>query len=184
MNDSALPPTQTNTTPVASDDLAGTPQDLAAFKHAFRRHAAGVAIITALQSDGTPVGFTATSLASLSAVPPLATFNMARTASAWPAIAETERVVIHILGARNRAVAEKMSGEHSQRFVGDHWYPGPHGLPVIKDVTSWMVGRITVRANVHSSAVVIVQIEEGGMGEDDVPLLYHERTYLTLGDPA
>jgi flavin reductase (DIM6/NTAB) family NADH-FMN oxidoreductase RutF len=109
---------------------------------------------------------------------------MARTASAWPAIAETERVVIHILGARNRAVAEKMSGEQSQRFVGDHWYPGPHGLPVIRDVTSWMVGRITVRANVHSSAVVIVQIEEGGMGEDDVPLLYHERTYLTLGNPA
>ncbi|HEV7567609.1 MAG TPA: flavin reductase family protein [Microbacteriaceae bacterium] len=184
MNDSSLPPAQTTAAPGASDDLAGTPKDLAAFKHAFRRHAAGVAIITALQPDGTPVGFTATSLASLSAVPPLATFNMARSASAWPAIAESERVVIHILGARNRAVAERMSGEHAQRFAGDHWYPGPYDLPVLKDVTSWMIGRIVERIHVHNSAVVIVQIEEGGMGEDDVPLLYHERTYLTLGDPA
>jgi flavin reductase (DIM6/NTAB) family NADH-FMN oxidoreductase RutF len=168
----------------AAPSLEGDPNapaDLAAFKHAFRRHAAGVAVITALRSDGTPVGFTATSLASLAAVPPLATFNMARSASAWPAIVESDRVVIHLLGARNRAVAEKMSGPNEQRFEGDHWHVGPHGLPVLNDVTSWMVGRIIQRIPVHNNAVVVVQIEEGGAGVDDEALLYHERTYRVPG---
>ena len=151
--------------------------DLVAFRQAFRRHAAGVAIVTAQGEDGTPVGFTATSLASLAAVPPLATFNMALSASSWPAIAETDRVVIHTLGVRNREVAQILSGDNQQRFLGDHWYRGPHGLPIIKDVTAWMVGRIVERFPVHNSAVVVVQIEEGGFGAEDEPLLYHERRY-------
>ena len=165
--------------PLVADPNA--PDDLAAFKHAFRRHAAGVAAITTLTPGGTPVGFTATSLASLSAVPPLATFNMARSASSWAAIAVADRVVIHMLGVHNRAVAEKLAGPHADRFVGEHWQPGPYDLPVLNDVTSWMIGHIVERVSVHNSALVVVQIEGGGMGADDDALLYYERTYRVPG---
>ena len=48
------------------------------FREMFRRHAAGVAIITVNYQDQ-PYGFTATSVASLSAQPPRFTFNMARS---------------------------------------------------------------------------------------------------------
>ena len=112
--------------PVPHDE---EPDGLAAFKHAFRRHAAGVVVVTALTPEGKPVGFTATSLASLAAVPPLATFNMARTASAWPAIAGTDYVAIQTMGARTRHLAERMSGDHALRFDGDHWFEGPARHP-------------------------------------------------------
>lgn len=158
------------------------PRDVAAFKQAFRRHAAGVAIVTAVRPDGKPVGFTATSLASLAAVPPLASFNMARTASAWPAVAETDFVVIHMLGVRNRAVAELMAADNSLRFVGGHWRPGPHGIPVINDVTGWMLGRIVERVPVHNNAVIVVQIEDGELGDPDEALVYHERSFRRPGD--
>lgn len=151
--------------------------DVAAFKQAFRRHAAGVAIVSARDTDGTPVGFTATSLASLAAVPPLATFNMARTSSAWHAVENTDHVAIHILGASDRGLARKLAADAAQRFDGDHWYAGPHDLPVLKDVTAWLIGRIVERVPVANNAVVAVQIEQGGLGQDDVPLLYHERSY-------
>lgn len=186
--------TETNSTPpVDSSDTSGparldiqaqTPDDLVAFKQAFRRHAAGVAVITALSPEGVPVGFTATSLASLSAVPPIATFNMARSASAWRAVSETDRVVIHMLGSRNRAIAELMAADATKRFEGDHWHVGPHGLPVIDGVTAWMTGTIIGRMPLHNNAVVAVQIEEGALGEDDEALLYHERTFRLLGDNA
>lgn len=167
-----------NASPDPTDGrTADATPDLAAFRQTFRRHAAGVAIVTALRPDGTPVGFTATSLASLAAVPPLATFNMALSASSWPAIAETDRVVIHTLGVRNKAAAEKLAGDNASRFDGEHWYTGPHGLPIIKDTTAWMVGRILDRFTVHNSAVVVVQIEQGALGPEDEPLLYHERRY-------
>lgn len=155
---------------------------LSALKLAFRRHAAGVAVVTGRRPDGIPVGFTATSLASLAAVPPLATFNMARISSAWPAIEGTDHVLIHLLGARNRAVAERMSGPHDDRFDGDHWAPGPLGLPLLRGVPAWMLGRIEQRVPAHDNAVVIVRIEDGGLGDEDEALLYHERRYHVPGE--
>lgn len=130
-----------------------------------------------MHPDGTPAGFTATSLASLAAHPPLATFNMARIASAWPAIESTERVIIHLLGVRNQAVAHRLSGPHADRFTGDHWRAGPHGLPLLNDVTAWMVGRIIERVPVADAAIVAVEIEQGALGGPDDALIYHERRY-------
>jgi flavin reductase (DIM6/NTAB) family NADH-FMN oxidoreductase RutF len=175
MSELITPPDPTPAAPTAADDLE-------AFKQAFRRLAAGVAAITARTPDGRPVGFTATSLASLAAVPPLATFNMARVSSAWSAIESTEHIAIHILGARNREIAQKLAGPREERFVGEHWAPGPHDLPVLRDVPAWMVGRIVERVPVHGNAVIVVQIETGGLGADDHGLLYHERRYFTPGE--
>ena len=152
--------------------------EIEAFKQAFRRHAAGVAAVTSLSPDGRPVGFTATSLASLAAVPPLVTFNMARVASAWPAMTVGNYVAIHTLGPRSRHQAEKLAADNAVRFVGDHWTEGPHGVPVLKDVTAWMIGRVLEVHPVHNNAVVIVQIEEGALGDEDDALLYHERSYM------
>ena len=156
-----------------------TPEvDLDAFKQAFRRHAAGVAAVTSLAPDGSPVGFTATSLASLAAKPPMATFNMAQVSSAWPAMTVGNHVAIHTLGPRTRHLAQLMAADNAVRFTGDHWTAGPHGMPILGDVTSWMIGRIIEVHPVHGNAVVIVQIEEGGLGSEDEALLYHERTYM------
>lgn len=138
-------------------------------------------MITALAPDGHPVGFTATSLASLAAVPPLATFNMARTASSWPAIEHTDRVAIHMLGEEDYAVARIMAGDNAHRFDGDHWEPGPHGLPILKNVTAWMIGTIVARTPVAESAMIAVQIDQGALGDPDEPLLYHEKSYRALG---
>jgi flavin reductase (DIM6/NTAB) family NADH-FMN oxidoreductase RutF len=158
--------------------------DVESFKAAFRRLAAGVSVVTALHPDGRPAGFTATSLASLAADPPMATFNMARKATAWPAIEQTGHVLIHLLGVRNRGQAETLALDADERFAGDHWAPGPLGLPMLHDVPAWLVCRIIGRYPVEESALVVVRIEDGGLGEPDVPLLYHERDYWKPGDRA
>ena len=102
------------------------------FKEMFRRHAAGVAIITA-NFNGVPFGFTATSVASLSAKPPRFTFNMARTSSSWPAVANTTYIGVHMLGLENQALADRFA-RTSNRFEGDHWALGPHEVPILNDV--------------------------------------------------
>lgn len=148
-----------------------------AFTQAFRRHAAGVAIITSRTPDGVPVGFTATSLASLAAVPPLATFNMARVSSAWPAMTVGNRVAIHMLGPRSQHQAERMSADNAARFTGDHWREGPHGVPILDSVTAWMIGTIIEVHPVYDNAVIVVQVDSGELGDEDAALLYHERSY-------
>lgn len=148
-----------------------------AFKQSFRRHAAGVAAITSRAPDGRPVGFTATSLASLAATPPLVTFNMSRVSSAWPAMTVGNLVAIHTLGPRSLDVAIRLAADNSVRFDGDHWQPGPSGVPILHGVTSWMVGRIINVVPVHENAVIIVEIEDGELGAPDEALIYHERSY-------
>ena len=151
--------------------------DIEAFKQAFRRHAAGVAAVPSIAPDGFPVGFTATSLASLAAVPPMATFNMAQVSSAWPAMTVGNRVAIHTLGPRSRHLAVRLAADNSVRFDGDHWSPGPHGVPILEGVTSWMLGSIVEVHPVANNAVVVVQIEVGELGDEDDALVYHEREY-------
>jgi len=156
-----------------------------AFKAAFRRHAAGVAAITSIAPDGHPVGFTATSLASLAAVPPLATFNMAQVSSSWSAMTVGNHVAIHMLGPRSRHLAQRMAADHDLRFDGDHWRAEDSGLPLLRGATAIAIGRIIEVHPVHNNAVVVVQIDRGILGDEDEALLYHERGYMRpaiLGD--
>lgn len=145
------------------------------FKEMFRRHAAGVAIITVNYQDR-PYGFTATSVASLSAQPPRFTFNMARSSSSWPAIANTTYLGVHMLGLENQPLADRFA-RTSNRFEGDHWEKGPHGVPVLKDVAGWLIGEVQMRLSFENNAVVVVQVIDGQVGGDGSPLLYHGGSY-------
>ncbi|SDX52291.1 NADH-FMN oxidoreductase RutF, flavin reductase (DIM6/NTAB) family [Arthrobacter sp. yr096] len=145
------------------------------FKEMFRRHAAGVAIITA-NLNGKPFGFTATSVASLSAEPPRFTFNMARSSSSWPAVANAEYIGVHMLGLENQALANRFARTRD-RFEGDHWEPGPYDVPILKDVSGWLVGKIQMRLSFENNAVVVVEVVAGQVGEDGAPLLYHSGGY-------
>ena len=145
------------------------------FKEMFRRHAAGVAIITA-NYDGVPVGFTATSVASLSAKPPRFTFNMARSSSSWPAVANTSHIGLHMLGLENQPLADRFA-RTKDRFEGDHWALGPYEVPILKDVSGWLIGKIQMRLSFENNAVVVVEVVEGQVGGDGMPLLYHSGKY-------
>ncbi|MGF6836041.1 flavin reductase (DIM6/NTAB) family NADH-FMN oxidoreductase RutF [Paenarthrobacter sp. TE4293] len=145
------------------------------FREMFRRHAAGVAIITA-NLNGKPFGFTATSVASLSAEPPRFTFNMARSSSSWPAVANAEYIGVHMLGLENQALANRFARTRD-RFEGDHWAPGPHEVPILKDVSGWLVGKIQMRLSFENNAVVVVEVVDGQVGDDGTPLLYHSGAY-------
>jgi len=147
------------------------------FLEAFRRHGAGISVITLLKPDGTPTGFTATSLASLSAAPPLATFNMSQTASSWRGMKKDAHLLIHMLGADNMDLAAIMAGEAENRFTGDHWSSGPDGLPLLKGVTAWLHARVVDVLEVEFAAAVAVRIIGGGVGEESDALVYQGREY-------
>lgn len=100
----------------------------------FRQHAAGVAVITAQGGSG-PVGFTATSLSSVSAEPPIVSFGIGVGASSWPAISESEHVGIHILGEHQQELAATFARSGADRFgAPTRWRKGPEGVPVLDGV--------------------------------------------------
>ncbi|MGW7381241.1 flavin reductase family protein [Streptomyces sp. NPDC054794] len=169
--------------------MTATP-DLGAFqlaspdllRSAFRRHAAGVAVITA-RGDLGPVGFTATSLSSVSAEPPMLSFAIGTGASSWPAVATTDHVGVHILGEHQRELAATFARSGADRFgAPTAWREGPEGVPVLDDVLVWLVCRIVARVPAGDHRLVLAEVVLGDPAGTGRPLLYHQGRFSGLRD--
>jgi flavin reductase (DIM6/NTAB) family NADH-FMN oxidoreductase RutF len=165
-------------------DPKTNPDSSEALKAAFRRHASGVAVITTNDASGNPVGFTATSMTSLGSNPPLVTFNVSQGSSSWPAISTAKHVALHMLGANNLDLAEKMAADHTKRFLGSDWQRSEFDLPVFQNVTAVLFGEVRVFHHVEQNAVFIIDIVSGITGADDKALLYNQRAYFTTSEES
>ena len=71
------------------------------FKLAFGHQPAGVAIITATDENGEPAGFTASSLTSVAAEPPIIAFSLKANSGSAAKIAAASSFLVHMLDAEN-----------------------------------------------------------------------------------
>ena len=160
------------------------PDSSEALKGAFRRHASGVAVITTNDAAGNPVGFTATSMTSLGSNPALVTFNVSQGSSSWPAISTAKYVALHMLGAKNLDLAQKMAADSTKRFLDSDWQRSEFDLPVFQNVTAVLFGKVRECHSVEQNAVFIVDIISGVTGAQDKALLYNQRAYFTTSDES
>ncbi|MFF7188170.1 flavin reductase family protein [Streptomyces sp. NPDC008222] len=148
----------------------------------FRRHAAGVAVITARGDDG-PVGFTATSLTSVSAEPPLVSFGIGLGASSWPAVSRAGHVGVHILGEHQEALAGVFARSGADRFgASTSWREGPQGVPVLDGVLAWLVCRVVARVPAGDHRLVVAEVVRGDPSGAGRPLVYHQGRFNGLRD--
>ncbi|MEV6792917.1 flavin reductase family protein [Streptomyces sp. NPDC051320] len=159
-------------------DRLATPELL---RSVFRQHAAGVAVITA--AGERPVGFTATSLNSVAAEPPLISFGVGTGSSSWPVIAEAEHVGVHILGEHQQELAATFARSGADRFAAPTgWRSGPEGVPLLDGVLAWLVCRVSARIPAGDHRIVIAQAVTGDPTGSGRPLLYHQGRFNTLRD--
>ncbi|MCB5166695.1 flavin reductase family protein [Streptomyces bambusae] len=163
--------------------LHGSPELL---RSVFRQHAAGVAVITAARGDQ-PVGFTATSLSSVSADPPMLSFSTAGTSSSWPVMAEAEHIGVHILGEHQERLAGLFARSGADRFGPDtDWRTGPEGVPLLDGVLAWLVCRVVARVPAGTHRLVLAEVvagdPSGPVAGPGRPLLYHQGRFNALRD--
>ncbi|WP_072686822.1 flavin reductase family protein [Rhodococcus marinonascens] len=152
------------------------------YRAALRRHPAGVTIVT-LDSGSGPVGFTATSFASLSLDPPLVSFNIAHSSSSITALHSADSLVIHLLGEHQRHLAQRFARSADQRFADKSlWARLDTGEPVLHGTPSWL--RVTMDQLIpvgdHTLVIGLVTRVHAEADDDDSassPLLYHEGRY-------
>ncbi|MFI7009544.1 flavin reductase family protein [Streptomyces sp. NPDC050145] len=158
--------------------LPATPDLL---RSVFRQHAAGVAVITA--AGAAPVGFTATSLTSVSATPPVISFGIGLGASSWPTVAESEYVGVHILGDHQADLAGTFARSGADRFgEPTRWFEGPHGVPVLEGVLAWLVCKVIARVPAGDHRIVLAEAVCGDPAGAGRPLLYHQGRFNGLRD--
>jgi flavin reductase (DIM6/NTAB) family NADH-FMN oxidoreductase RutF len=164
-----------------SPDSAGSLDASGLLRSVFRRHAAGVAVITA--HGERPVGFTATSLASVSVTPALLSFGIGLAASSWPVIARADHVGVHVLGEHQHELATTFARSGADRFAAPtRWRSGPEGVPVLQDVAAWLVCRVVARVPAGDHRIILAEPLAGESTGTGRPLLYHDGGYRTMSD--
>ncbi|GAA1723880.1 flavin reductase family protein [Isoptericola hypogeus] len=151
------------------------------FRSVFRGHPAGVAVV-ALRDGGRPVGFTATSVISVSADPPLLAFSLATTSSSWPAVARARTVAVSFLAADQADVSARFATSGIDRFADGGWSALGSGEPVIDGAAAWVRARVVERTGVGSSHLVTLQATAHHVAPGAAPLVFHDRGYHRLGD--
>ncbi|WP_218028104.1 flavin reductase family protein [Streptomyces niveus] len=150
------------------------------FKNLFRRYPAGVVVVTADAGRG-PVGFTATSLTSLSLSPPLVSFGIALSGSSWPTIERASSAVVNFIGAEQEPLARTFATSGIDRFAAPTaWHRLPDGEPVLDGVAGWL--RLSVQQIVPAGdhRIVVGRVEDAVYDDSRRPLVFHDGHYLAL----
>ncbi|MEV5838265.1 flavin reductase family protein [Nocardia sp. NPDC052112] len=161
------------------DDLSGITAEL--YRSSMRHYPAGVTVVTLGSANG-PVGFTATSFASLSLEPPLVSFNIAHTSSSLTALRSADSVVIHFLGEHQHDLAKRFARTADQRFSDRSlWTTLDTGEPVLHGTPIWI--RATIQQLIpigdHTFVVGLVTRVHDNTDEQPsaAPLLYYRGRY-------
>ncbi|AMB59908.1 flavin oxidoreductase [Microterricola viridarii] len=150
------------------------------FKAAFRRHPAGVAVITAESAEG-PVGLTASSVASVSAEPPVLVFSVTTSAGSAGSILAASTCVVHLLHSENVDIARSFAKSGAPRFVPEQgWITRGTGEPLLPDAAVMLHCKIVDKVAVGASTLVIAEVLEIDEGVEGSPLVYHDRNFHGL----
>lgn len=105
------------------------------FKLAFGHQPAGVAIITATDENGEPAGFTASSLTSVAAEPPIIAFSLKANSGSAAKIAAASSFLVHMLDAENVTLAKNFATHDYPRFADPAAWEFVHtGEPLVHGV--------------------------------------------------
>lgn len=148
-------------------------------KAGFRRHAAGVCVVVGRDADG-PVGLTVSSVASVSADPPVLSFSCARSSGTAARLVRSDRLAVSVLGADHADVAAAVADPQRRGFGPDlGWHEGADGLPRLTGAPATMLGTPSQVLTAGASWLVLLAVDDVVLGEAGRPLVYHDRGYAT-----
>lgn len=153
------------------------------FRCVFRDHAARVVVVTAGGKQG-PVGFTATSLASVSIDPPMVSFAVGRSASAWHTLARSTTVAVHLLAEDQDWLAGRFATSGIDRFAKLDWRHGPRGEPLIDDCAAYLTCRVVRHVPAGDHVIVLARVTRASLERPGAPLIYHDGGYAGVHPAA
>lgn len=167
-----------NTAP-GSAELSLDPR---AFRSALGQYATGVAIVTALEDTGRPVGMTINSFASVSLDPPLVLWSVQLNTTSSQAFRTCGRFSVNVLAADQQETAMRFARTDEHKFLDFPVDTGLGGVPLIPgalatfECSTWAV----YPGGDHE---IIVGKVENLITRPGPALGFHQGKFLTLEQP-
>jgi flavin reductase (DIM6/NTAB) family NADH-FMN oxidoreductase RutF len=149
------------------------------FRQLLGRFATGVTVLTTRAADGRPLGMTASSVASVSLVPPLVLVSVSHQNDMHPAMEAGRHFVLNVLAADQEAVSRRFAAEHPDRFAGIGYHESKYGMPILDGVVA-SIECETQGAVPSGDHTVFFGLVIGGAVTERSPLLYYRGGYRSL----
>lgn len=146
------------------------------FRRALSVFPTGVAVITTRAEDGTPVGMTANSFASVSLDPPLVLWSLRLAAASYNAYRDGRRFAVNMLSADQKALSRQFASPLTNRFTGVPYTHGIDGVPLIEGCAAALECRQHQLIIAGDHAIIIGEVLRL-THSNRVPLLYAQGQY-------
>lgn len=146
------------------------------FRRVMGSFAGGVTIVTTLDQDGTPRGFTASGMTSLSLDPRLLLVCVSIRSATLTAIQQRSGFVVNILADSQRELAQRFASRLPDKFAGVRWEPGTTGVPVLAGSLAHAECRVYGLRDGGDHQIILGEVISAAAG-DAVPLLYFRGHY-------
>jgi unspecific monooxygenase len=150
-----------------------------ALRRALGQFATGVVVVTAIGSDGRPVGVTINSLASVSLSPPLLLWSLALGSGSLAAFRAAPCYAVNVLAHTQQALCERFATSGIDRFEGVALSPGPCGTALIDHALACFVCRPRSARKVGDHVLFIAEIVSYRMNRGE-PLVFHAGGFAGL----
>lgn len=144
------------------------------------RFATGVTILTVNGPGDRPLGMTASSLASVSLVPPLVSVCVDHQAMLHDTILAASVFVVNILESSQEALSRRFADRHEERFDGVGYHRSPKGLVLLDGALAHIECDRFASYPAGDHSIIIGRVIGGSTGEGR-PLLYYRGGYGGLG---
>ena len=145
----------------------------AVFREVFRTVPTSVSIVTAVAEDGTAVGLTVGTFASVSLEPPIVSLSVAHTSTSWAVVRTLETFGVSVLAEDQAEAVRAFSSTKVDRMTKVDWTAGHHGLPVVAGAVAFVACRTRDLLTVGDHEVVFADVLDlEVLRRDAAPLVF------------
>lgn len=140
----------------------------------------GVTVVTTIQEDGTPRGFTANSFTSVSLDPPLLLICISKSAASLPVFRDGTGFVVNFLEESQQDISGLFASQRPDKFEVADWRSSDKGKPVIDDALAWFDCALENSVEAGDHDILIGRITDFGH-KSGLPLGFLGGAYFSLG---
>lgn len=154
----------------------------ASFKDALSLFPSGVAIVTTVDADGVPYGFTASTFCSVSLEPPLVSVCLARSARCHPVFAARDTFVVNLLRPFHAELAIGFARPDRDKFADGAFRRVAGDPPVLEDALAVLECTTYGRYEAGDHTILVGRVHRVTARIDAEPLVFYRRAFHNVGD--
>ena len=150
------------------------------FRDALGSFPTGVAIITARDEDGNPVGMTVNSFASVLLEPPLVLWSIDNNSAFFDVFMQASHFAVHILRSDQQRLSHDFSSEDSDHFAEVAHDSGIEELPLLKSYSALFQCEVRSRHPAGDHVILLGRVLELQKRPAE-PLVFFAGKYYKIG---